>query len=345
MTIECSVVPFGAEIEAAYMRLFAAPDEAKDLATLRWRFRDNPHGLGYFAIARDEGEIVGMIALIATRINVGGRIISGVQAVDTIVAPVARGKALFVRMGKAIYDHAERHGIELVWGFPNALAQRGWFGRLKWTRFGMVPFVFKPLRSAYFLRRLAAPLGRLDFPLGAFFGNDQAEFHMVERFGSETIDVCDRFNAENRCSVEFSPEYLNWRLIDCPNTDYRVVADYAPDGAIRAVVASIILEKHGARIVYVMETIAARADYPRLRALLRSELLRARRSGAEICLGWNPRSSSISQSIRKVGMLPLPEKLRPVEIHFGAKMLSDGLPVGLMNGDHWYLSYLNSDTV
>lgn len=345
MTIECSVVPFGLEIEDAYIRLFPEAAEAKNRAMLQWRFRDNPHGVGYFAIARDEAEIVGMIALIATRINANGRTVSAAQAVDTIVAPAARGKALFVRMGKAIYDHAERLGIEFLWGFPNALAQRGWFGRLGWTRFGMAPFVVKPLRSSYLLRRIAQPLGALDFPAGAFFGRHPAGSGLVERFGKTSAGLCNRFNQENGATVEFSPEYLNWRLLDCPTANYRVMADYSEDGEMRAMVASVILEKHGARILYLMETMAGSADDRHLRTLLGAELHRARIQGAEICLGWNAGNSHVAQSLRRLWIIPLPEKLRPVEIHFGAKPLTDGLPTELMDGDRWYLSYLNSDTV
>ena len=154
MAIELDVRAYDAEIRAAYVRLF--PDsETKDEVTLDWRFADNPHGRAFFALAHSEGQIAGMIGLIPAVFVVDGREVVGLQAVDTIVDPAFRGKALFVRMGKAIYEHTAVHQADFVWGFPNEQAARGWYGRLEWTHLGMVPFMMKPLRTGYVLRRIS----------------------------------------------------------------------------------------------------------------------------------------------------------------------------------------------
>lgn len=41
----------------------------------------------------------------------------------------------------------------------------------------------------------------------------------------------------------------------------------------------------------------------------------------------------------------MPDKLRPVEIHFGARALAPEAAAALRDGSVWYLSYLDSDTV
>ena len=345
MATEYAVVPFGPDIEAAYARLFPDQSDDKSPEMLRWRFEANPHGQGQFAIAREDGRIVGMIALVATRLSCDGKRYDAVQAIDTIVAPEARGKFLFVRMAQAIYKHAEDMDAVLLWGFPNALAARGWFGRLGWERFGMVPFVVRPMRTGYFLRRAAPALGWINLPLGGLPGLRSAEAPIVERFGEESRELCNRFNEETGCALEYSPEFLNWRLIDCPHTSYRSVADYAPDGRMRAMVSSIILDKHGARIFYLMEPMSARSDAKYLRKLLKNEIARATRAGAEIGLGWNMEGAPNSRAVRRTGFFPLPERFRPVEIYFGARPLQEDVAPGLMDGSRWYLSYLNSDTV
>lgn len=342
MSVSYDVVDFGPEIEAAYARLFPAEKGAE---MLRWRFRDNPHGKGYFAVARDGDRIIGMIALIATRLSVGGQIFDAVQAVDTIVAPEARGKFLFVRMAQAIYQQADKLDAVIIWGFPNAQAARGWFGRLGWKRFGFVPFRVRPLRTGYFLGRIARALKWIDFPLHGKRMNAAQGFRQIDRFGEESRELCDRFNAEAGCGLHYSPEFLNWRLIEAPHAAYRTVGDYGPDGRLRAMVAGIVLEKHGARIFYLMEAMGTRADANRLKRLLRHELAYATRQGAELALAWNSPTAPNGAALKAAGFLPLPERLRPVEIHVGAKPLVDEVPAAMMDGDQWYLSYLNSDTV
>lgn len=345
MVMTFDVVPYDAEIEAAYLRLFPDDKEQKTPEILRWRFVDNPHGRGFFSIVRQDGQIVGMIALIATKIRAGDNIVKGIQAVDTIVSPEAQGKFLFSRMGKTIYERTDRHDAEFVWGFPNALAKRGWFGRLGWTRFGMVPFVAKPIRTGYFLSRIAAPLGIVDIPISSFGSGKGSRFGTVDRFSNDVRMLCDRFNAEHDCALEYSPEFLNWRLIDCPFAQYRVVADREPDGTIRAIVSSIVVNKHDTRIVYLMEAISAHADRKHLKAMVRAEMRHARHAGASLALGWNFAHSPNSTSLRSCGFFALPERLRPVEIHFGAKLLNPDLPPRILDERAWYLSYLNSDTV
>lgn len=342
MAMTYELVPFGPEIEAAYARLFGGNKTGE---MLRWRFEANPHGKGYFAIARENGEIAGMIALIATKLSVGGRVCQAFQAVDTIVSPEARGKFLFVRMAQAIYEGAGQLDAELLWGFPNAQAARGWFGRLGWTRFGAVPFVARPLRTGYFMRRLSRALGWIDLPLRGPGGRRPKGFCAIDRFGDDSRDLCDAFNAETGCALHYSPEFLNWRVIDCPSADYRTVGDRGPDGRLRAMVSSIVLEKHGARIFYLMEAISARSDHGRLRRLLKHELAEAIRDGAELALAWNPSTAPNAPVLRRTGFLPLPERFRPIEIHFGARPLTDRVDAALMDGKGWYLSYLTSDTV
>lgn len=120
-----SLCAYDQQIEEAYPKLFPGdPDKSPTL--LRWRPLDNPHGQMRFAIARRASEIVGMIALIPTRLRNGSGDVLGYQAVDTVVDPSCRGQGLFMRLGEAAQD-GEASGGDVLWGFPNAQAAPGWF--------------------------------------------------------------------------------------------------------------------------------------------------------------------------------------------------------------------------
>jgi GNAT superfamily N-acetyltransferase len=168
MSLEYKIRPFGDEIEAAYARLFPANAGDKGTDPLRWRFRDAAHGRGYFATAEDpdaSGAIVGMIGLTATRLHTAKGAVGAFQAVDTVVDPAYRGRGLFTSLGRAVHEGSAAHGADLVWGFPNANAAPGWFGKLGWRNLGTAPFLIRPIRTGYFLRRFASGLRRINFRL------------------------------------------------------------------------------------------------------------------------------------------------------------------------------------
>jgi GNAT superfamily N-acetyltransferase len=107
--ISISLRGFDDSIDQAYRTLFPK-DPDKSARLLNWRFRSNPHGQTQFAVAADGGRIVGMIALIPTRLrNAPGKGL-GYQAVDTAVHPAYRGHGLFVKMGLLAQDPAALGG-------------------------------------------------------------------------------------------------------------------------------------------------------------------------------------------------------------------------------------------
>ena len=112
---DISLRPFDRVVEEGYRRLFPGdPDKAADV--LKWRFQDNPHGPAKFAAAMEGDDLVGMIALVPTRL-VNTAACSGYQAVDTAVEASQRGKGLFVKIGNAARAQL---GGDILWGFPYA---------------------------------------------------------------------------------------------------------------------------------------------------------------------------------------------------------------------------------
>jgi len=257
---------------------------------------------------------------------------SGAQAVDSYVAPEMRGKGLFTTLAKSYAEHAAASGMDLVWGFPNDNAAPAWFGKLGWERHGQVPFLVKPLRAGYILRKLRVPG---DFPLSR--RRDEG-LTPVTAVGDWVDDVWDRFSANITCATIRGRAFLNHRLFAGPAaSDYRVVAD---PGAKGAIVATREAEKHGGRIAYLMEAMGGNT----LPAMLNSEMARLRTGGTELVLAWSYPWSPNYKTLRACGFYPLPERLRPIRIWFGARP-SSALGICAQQRENWYLSYLDSDTV
>lgn len=327
VSVEYNIEPFGPAIADAYSRLFAG-DPDKNAAMLDWRFAQNPHGPARFVVARQDGRIHGLIALVPTRLTSNRESLDGWQAIDTIVDPDLRGKFVFVRLGKLAEDFVAGQG-GVLWGFPNASAARGWFGRLGWTRTGSAPFLIRPLRSGYALKRLLPSLARLDVRL----------YRRRNGIGVRPpADVAEWPDPQPNewTSVDRNPAWMRWRLAR-PGAGYRMLSDDAGQSAILR-----IEEKHGGRVAYLMD--ARGADERKLGTLIRDALAWAGDQGADVALAWCAEGAPTYRAHRKAGFLPFPDRLRPIEIHHGYWQADDEAGARQALGA-WDLSYLDSDTV
>jgi hypothetical protein len=113
LDIGVSLRDYDDSIAEAYRALFPG-DPDKSPENLRWRFRDNPHGPTRFAMATRGNQVVGMIALVPTKLGRAPGSGRGYQAIDTIVDPSCQGQGLFVKMGLLAQDPAGLGG-DVLW--------------------------------------------------------------------------------------------------------------------------------------------------------------------------------------------------------------------------------------
>jgi GNAT superfamily N-acetyltransferase len=327
MTTEITIEGLTSELLAAYHswnleRTLYGP------GAVEWTFGANKSN---FAVARHEGRIVGISGNIRHSMKLGNTIGLGYQAVDSFVAPEMRGQGLFVKLAHAFANKSTQVGADLVWGFPNDNAKKAWFQRLDWSHYGQVPFLIKPLRAGYLLRRL-----RLSGDFSIARGRDQ-NLTPVTSIGPWADAGWDKFSQTIGCATIRDAAFLNHRLFDGPHKNhYRIVSDQDTG----TLVASREMQKHGARVAYIMEAMGG-AD---LQGMLVSELAKLRDRGVEISLAWALPGSPNYIALRKAGFMPFPERLRPISIWFGGRPITPTAQPAL-DRKNWYLSYLDSDTV
>jgi len=340
--IRISLRAFDDSIRGAYETLFPG-DNGKSSELLDWRFRRNPHGEAKFAVASKDGQIVGLIALVPTRLRGGPRAMLGYQAIDTAVHPSCRGRGLFVRMGMLAQD-PDALGGELLWGFPNANAAPGWYGRLGWTNFGQVPLLMRPLRSSFLLGRLHLKVRALDLPLIRSRTSSAEVYTDGARLSADFASLWRRVAPQFGIAVDRSGDWLRWRLVDKPGANYCCMGKKSPAGDLQAFVATKLADKHGGRLCYVMEAMSTHEHQGDLKRVLLTEMALAARCGAEVALAWCPKSAPAYQAYRRAGFFPVPLGLRPIEINFGARALREESAAAAAPGAPWYVSFLDSDT-
>ncbi|HEX8064318.1 MAG TPA: GNAT family N-acetyltransferase [Allosphingosinicella sp.] len=333
MNVSYDLEPFTDEIRDAYLKLLPEQEQAIASGKLDWKFSRNPAGAGTVAVARGDGDIIGVNAFMRSSFGLRGHPVRAYQSMDTIVMPAARGKGVFPGLLNCFY---ERTDGTLIYGFPNVNSSPGFFGKLGWTYFSPVPMLFRPLRTGYFLKRFGRLMPDIRVPVLA---RPHRSAERIESFDDSATDMWRRFARGIECAVERDADYLNWRLRDHPSEKYDILR--SPDGSFTVHSTS---DKHGGRIGYLMEAIGTPDSLP---PLIASSLRQIAASGADAALAWCLPGSPNYSAYRKAGFYPLPTKLRSILINFGARPLraDPEASAAIVDPAGWYISYLDSDTV
>ena len=326
----------------------------KDIDHLRWQYLETPPGKFYVDFAVDgqppEEQLAAIYATFPVRFNVDGDRVLAVQSLDTLVDKDYRRQGLFTRTAQSLFKSAEDDGVAFVYGFPNALSAGGFFGKLGWESLDPVPFLIKPLRLNYFIKRLTRlegvvenlpdiPLSRRTYP--ELPENYEIKDQMI--FGPEFSDVWREFSRDIPVAIERDAEYLTWRFIENPR-EYEMVSLYHGPELVGYVVFCV-RKKHSGKIGYIMEFVFLSEHEKQCQGLLRKAVSEMACRGCDLLLAWNFSHSPNHKSYLVNKFFPLPRFLRPIELHIGVRPLASSRQGLLKERANWYISYCDSDTV
>ena len=282
----------------------------------------------------------------------GSSPVDGVQAVDLLTDANHRRQGLFPLVAEHAFAAGARQGAALVYGFPNGAAIKPYIMKLGWTILDPVPFLIKPLRAGYFAKRLLPgwlrTFGAPDMPLARIPRlAERYTSSTVERFGADYDKIWTTFRSArpNYVGVDRTARYMNWRLLDYPAGGNYRVRSVQRDGRPVGYVAWTVEAKHGGRIGYVLEMVYDPADADAGNALAGLAVRDMIEQNCDAALAWCCSHSPNYAAYRAGGFFPMPEKLRPIELHWGVRSLSEPADESVCKRENWYLSYLDSDTV
>jgi GNAT superfamily N-acetyltransferase len=345
------------QVDEADLELFRAcfakhSDRPRSLESLRWQYFGGPTGKVFvdFAMTPAGDRLAAVYATLPGFMRIGGERRVAVQSVDTLTDADYRGRGLFATLAKRTFARATDDGVALVYGFPNGSSAHGFFKKLGWSPIDPVPFLIRPLRLDYVADRLALPAAaRALIPRAALvLSSRRRPSHVVEltRPDERLTRLWNAFAEAGRVgvAVERDEAYLRWRLFDKPGESYRVLASER-GGELSAMCAFAVKDKHGGRIGYVMELLHAPGGERDARRLLGSAVRQMADEGADSVLAWCLPHSPTFRAFVRHAFFPLPEKLRPIELHAGVRAFDPAIAPLVTRRDAWYLSYLDSDTV
>lgn len=328
---------------------FAANGSRKEMDALRWQYLQRPVPGTFVDFALDGEAVAGIHAVVPIPARIGGAVRPAGQTLDILTDARFRGRGVFIRLGDSVHARAAREGLAFVYGFPNASSAPGFFSKLGWIRLGTAPFLVRPLRTRYFLARLPR-IGRalarvpdLPLPRPAAVRPDGTVEPLAE-WGPELDAVWERFAAGIGVAVQRDAAYLRWRFGQKPGERYEARV-LRRAGRVEGLVVWTVKEKHGGRIGYLMELLHDPARPDDGRALLAHAVREMAGERADAVLAWSLEHAPGHAAFRRTGFVPMPERLRPIQLHFGVRPLQPEVEQIVNDRRSWYISYCDSDTV
>lgn len=330
-------------------------DRPRSKEALEWQYHRNTTGKIFVdvAMAPANDRYAAIYASLPGFMRINGQKRLMIQSLDTLTDEDFRGKGLFVSLAKKTFARAAADGAALIYGFPNGNSAPGFFKKLEWKPLDPVPFLLRPLRLSYAAERFKLPAAARALvpktPLVAPFGRKRdAGVREITDVDPRMTRLWERFCTNVGVAIERDAKYLKWRIYDKPGERYRTfIYEDGDRYAIRAMCIFTVKDKHGGRIGYVMELLHDRsvAGMRAASHLLGLAIREMSDEGADSVLAWSMTHSGSFPILARHAFLPLPERLRPIELHLGVRAFDESVASTVENRQNWYLSYLDSDTV
>jgi GNAT superfamily N-acetyltransferase len=328
---------------------FANNGSPKDTNKVRWQFLNNPSKKQFVDMAFDAkaNKTAAVYAIFPVKFKLQDESLLGAQSLDTMTDKNYRGQGLFIKLANSVYERAKSEDIKLVYGFPNGNSIYGFQKKLEWEVLDPVPFLIKPLKSKYFTKRLPflkhLPNIPLSFSKFKVFKDYKIEFK--DEFPIEVNAIWESFSENIGVAINRNKEYLDWRYLVKPNEDYKLLHCSTSSGKYLGYVIYSVKGKHGGEIGYIMELVYDLEYQLAGKMLLKKAISEIKLQNADCILSWCLDHSPSYNIFKRENFFKMPEKLRPIELHFGARAFDKKFKDLVSNRKNWYLSYSDSDTV
>lgn len=218
----------------------------------QWLYLENPASEPIIALAEDDSKIVGQCTLLPTAIRISGEDVLAGQSIDTMVDSDHRGQGLHKTLAEKTYDIGREKGLKFRIGFPSNDALRGLLGSIGGTLTTEVPLYMNIYKLDNFLTAVikVRPIAKIfAFPglvLMKILHREKRIKLEKDYTLKEIVDFNDEFDElsetilkDNKIMTVRSSKFLNWRIKDHPEIDYKTIGAYFQEKLVGYIVVKI----------------------------------------------------------------------------------------------------------
>lgn len=195
-----------------------------------WLYCRNPAGRGTICCGQlTDGTVVAFYAVVPIPVICRGTSVVGSLSLQTLTHSDFRGQGLFPRCAEIVYNELKKTGVALTYGFPNQNSYRGFVQKLAFADIGRASLLIRPYDPLALLSSRFAAVQKLNF------GHlDRAIIRGVLKKPKQSIKVesissfeglpVGRLDEKVKLVLDTDIDWLNWRYLEIPRREYRLVA-------------------------------------------------------------------------------------------------------------------------
>lgn len=352
-------------IVALFERVFGKPmGPHESEAHWAWEYAENPVGPRMIELVWDEDRLVGQYAVSPRRLWVDGEPTLAALSLDTMTDPDYGRQGIFSASAEACYAAMSERGFAFVYGFPNANSVRGFERRLRWSMVMPTPVLVKPLDVGGFVaqktgvpalapvlsvasrlvtRAPAAVDVAAQSVLSRVRGRRSLEVRPFDAFEDWADELWERCRGQHRVWTVRDAEFLRWRYDARPESEY--VRFQVRDGNEVAGYAVLAFSHRLQGLAaFIMDLVVDTEVRGAASALLRAIESHARAREASVLMAMAGPGSSMRRRLHRHAYVPLPERLFPQELYFGARAL-DASDTPIYDASAWHVTWGDIDVL
>lgn len=218
----------------------------------KWQFMENSSGKPVIIVAEEDTKIVGQCTLLPTTMVVNGEELLAGQSIDTMISEDFRGKGIHGQLANKSYEVGVENNIEFRFGFPSQMALRGLLGGIGsclvteiplFTKYYKLDNILLNIVKIKFLAKiLAIPLhGLINFVYKEqkIKVNENYIIKEIEEFNEDFDKLWCKVKEDNLIMTKRDSKFLNWRIKDHPDIDYKTFAAYLDNELVGYIITKI----------------------------------------------------------------------------------------------------------
>jgi GNAT superfamily N-acetyltransferase len=200
-----------------------------------WMNIDNPAGASIIWLAPHDSMLVGQYPLVMENIKIGEKIVMGAQIADTMTHPEYRRQGIAFVLGKKALSQLRNEDGACVIGFPTPQAYKLHM-KSGWIDICAFQIMVKPLNINSIFRsylphnkvllKISTGIGSLILKILTMneksSRDDELMVTKISYFDDRFDNFWKRISNDYDIIIVRNKEYLNWRYVDVPNTDYSI---------------------------------------------------------------------------------------------------------------------------
>lgn len=282
----------------------------------RWRFRDNPSGLGIVELSWDRDIMVSHYAVSCVKICINGKDCLAGLSGTTMTHPGYHRRGLFPILAQRTYREMANRGMVMVWGFPNINSHRVIIRDIGWKDIYEIP----TLRLKLVSQKIALPVV-LSCVCELFDADER-----FDRFWEKIHNHYDILVRRDRT-------YINWRYLSNPIEKYRLIAHVENEE-----VKGYAVFKHYQNELQVVDLLIGKNEIEIGKSLIEFIISQAIDIKAKSVSLWLNVVHPFHHTLEKIGFRPE----GPVT-YWGGLILNSQFYASLYNSRRWYFTMSDSD--